>query len=97
MRDDNASLICDLTNPTCAPPTAVCCWPQDLLHLRRTRFLWEASALERLALHNFEPRSRRGCGSDRFASDFADLFEVRGSARGRRGARCTRRKSRRTA
>jgi glycogen debranching enzyme len=58
---------------------------QDLLHIRRTRFLWNAHAFERIALSNYDIHPRRYHLTLDFAADFADIFEVRGSERPRRG------------
>jgi glycogen debranching enzyme len=57
------------------------------LHLVRSRFLWRDSCFEKLlfvnhGLENLEIPVRVG-----FAADFADIFEVRGTARERRGRR----------
>ena len=85
VRYDNSSLICDLTNSTLRAADGSLLLAQDLLHLRRVRFLWEASALERLALHNFDREPARLRLRIDFASDFADIFEVRGARRPARG------------
>jgi glycogen debranching enzyme len=85
VRDDNAVLICDLTNPELADPEGERPVLQDLLHIRRTRFLWNARAFERLALSNYDTLPRRFQLQVDFAADFADIFEVRGSERRRRG------------
>jgi glycogen debranching enzyme len=57
------------------------------LHLVRSRFLWRDSCFEKLlfvnhGLENLEVPVRVG-----FDADFADIFEVRGTARERRGRR----------
>jgi glycogen debranching enzyme len=85
VRDDNAVLLCDLTNPEIEATRDGPAVPQDLLHLRRTRYLWNGRTLERLALHNYDTRPRRARLALGFAADFADIFEVRGTRRGRRG------------
>ena len=85
VRDDNAVLICDLTNPEIADPEGGGPVLQDLLHIRRTRFLWNARAFERLALSNYDTAERRFRLRIDFAADFADIFEVRGAVRPRRG------------
>ena len=85
LRDDNAALTCDLTNPDLFDETGRLVLPHDLIHIRRTRFLWNAAVYERLALRNFDLRPRRIHITLAFAADFADLFEVRGSRRERHG------------
>jgi glycogen debranching enzyme len=84
LRDDNTTLTCDLANPDLVDDVGVVV-EHDLIHIRRTRFLWKGSCFERLRVRNFDlqPHSLRlGIG---FAADFADLFEVRGMVRKRRG------------
>ncbi|MFC0282320.1 glycogen debranching N-terminal domain-containing protein [Camelimonas abortus] len=84
-RDDNALLTFDLTNPDLYE-NGVLTLPHDLIHIRRTRFLWEASCCERISLRNFDEQPRRVRLALSFAADFSDLFEVRGARRPRRGA-----------
>ena len=85
VRDDNAVLICDLTNPDMVDAEGRTLVSKDLVHIRRTRFLWNARCFERLALHNYGTGTRAvGLRVD-FAADFADIFEVRGAERPRRG------------
>ena len=85
IRDDNAVLICDLTNPEIADADGARLIAQDLVHLRRTRFLWNARSFERLALSNYDIRPRSLRVTIDFAADFADIFEVRGAERPLRG------------
>src|ERR1700747_1366368 len=42
MRDDNATLTCDLTNPDLYDEASGLRIEHDLIHLRRSRFLWKA-------------------------------------------------------
>jgi glycogen debranching enzyme len=85
LRDDNATLTCDLTNPDLYDAAGHLCVAHDLIHIRRSRFLWNGSCFERLMVRNFDERTRRIVIELGFASDFADLFEVRGTKRERRG------------
>ena len=85
LRDDNAALTCDLTNPDLFEGDRRIL-ERDLLHLRRLKFLWQSTCYERLSLHNFGQEAVDFTLEIRFACDFADLFEVRGSRRLRRGA-----------
>ena len=85
LRDDNATLTCDLTNPDLYDGDGRLDLAHDLIHLRRSRFLWKTAAFERLNVRNFDERSRRIELVLDFAADFADLFEVRGFHRARRG------------
>ncbi len=85
LREDNATLTCDLTNPDLFGGEGRLLLEHDLLHLRRSRFLWNGACHERIALRNFDDRPRRISLEVAFAADFADLFEVRGTVRARRG------------
>ena len=85
IRDDNAVLVCDLTNPEITGPEGERLIAQDLVHIHRTRFLWNARAFERLAISNYDTQPRSLSLTIEFAADFADIFEVRGTERARRG------------
>ncbi|MGK9230114.1 amylo-alpha-1,6-glucosidase [Inquilinus limosus] len=85
LRDDNAALTCDLTNPDLFDPAGRLLLGHDLIHLRRSRFLWNATCFERLAVRNFDDRPQRVSIEIVFEADFADLFEVRGAQREVRG------------
>ena len=85
LRDDNATLTCDLTNPDLFEDPERLKIEHDLIHLRRTRFLWQAGCFEKLSIRNFDDRRRRIQIGIAFAADFADLFEVRGAHRKQRG------------
>ncbi len=80
LRENNATLSCDLTNPDLKLADGQLL-AHDLLHLRRTRFLWERTCFERLLLRNFDVRERRTSVEIDFFADFADLFEARGTPR----------------
>ena len=85
MRDDNAMLTCDLTNPDFFNPDGSVAVEHDLIHLRRTRFLWKNTLYERITIRNFETATRQITLDLSFAADFTDLFEIRGMTRSRRG------------
>lgn len=84
LREDNATLTCDLTNPDLYEDGQLAI-AHDRLHLRRSKFLWKAGCFERVTIRNFDDRARRIQLVLGFAADFVDLFEVRGSQRTRRG------------
>jgi glycogen debranching enzyme len=84
MRDDNAALTCDLTNPDLYRSEDLIL-EHDLIHLRRVKFVWKSATFERIAVRNFSERRERIALRIEFAADFADLFEVRGSRRDRHG------------
>ena len=85
LRDDNAMLTCDLINRDLFEDPNHLKIEHDLIHLRRTRFLWQAACFERLSIRNCDDRRHRIQVGIAFAADFADLFEVRGANRKRRG------------
>ncbi|MDQ6433907.1 amylo-alpha-1,6-glucosidase [Mesorhizobium sp. LHD-90] len=58
---------------------------QGVLHIERTRFLWQERMYERLTLSNYSGRPLRISLRLEFDVDFRDMFEVRGSTRSRRG------------
>jgi glycogen debranching enzyme len=84
LRDDNTTLTCDLANPDLIEDGGVVT-DHDLIHIRRTRFLWKASCFERLRIRNFDLQARSVRLAIGFAADFSDLFEVRGMVREKRG------------
>ena len=85
VRDDNAILSVDLTNPDIMHDDQITL-QKDTLHIVRTTFLWRNTAYQRIAVRNHADFSVGFELSFRFDNDFADLFEVRGLKRGRRGA-----------
>jgi glycogen debranching enzyme len=84
LRDDNAVLNVDLTNPDIYFDKRLIL-EKDTLHIDRTVFLWRDAAFQRLALRNHGARAVNLTLSLSFDSDFADVFEVRGMQRQRRG------------
>jgi glycogen debranching enzyme len=85
LRDDNAALICDLSNPDLYDTAGRLALKHDNIHIRRVRLLWEGAAYERIHVRNFDRVTRQIRLSLSFAADFADIFEVRGAHRSRRG------------
>jgi glycogen debranching enzyme len=86
VREDNDVVVVDLTNPD-IPIAADRVFPRDILHLFRSKFLWNGTCYEQLRLtnHGLEPVSVTL--AVRFEADFVDIFEVRGTTRPRRGRR----------
>jgi glycogen debranching enzyme len=84
VRDDNTFLTIDLTNPDVYVDDHLVL-PKDTLHVVRTIFLWRDTAYQRLAIRNHGERPVDVRLTLQFDSDFADLFEVRGLQRQRRG------------
>src|SRR5947209_7874579 len=84
LRDDNSGLSVDLTNPDMYRDGRIVL-PKDMLHIVRTIFLWRGTAYQRIGLTNHGDRLASLDLKLLFDSDFADLFEVRGEKRSRRG------------
>src|SRR5215469_7040097 len=84
LRDDNALVAIDLTNPDIFSDQRIVL-QKDTLHIVRTVFLWRGTAYQRLGLRNFGDRTADLRLRIMFDNDFADLFEVRGLHRARRG------------
>ncbi|MBB2204715.1 amylo-alpha-1,6-glucosidase [Gluconacetobacter takamatsuzukensis] len=84
VRENNVMLSVDLTNTDIDGPEGQR-MNHDLLHVRRSRFLWNRVCYERVEIRNFDVEPRTALLDIRFLADFADLFEARGSTRPRRG------------
>ncbi len=85
LSDDNCVLSVDLTNPDIYYKKRVIL-QKDLLHVARTVFVWRSTLFHRFTVRNFSADRVRLLLSITFDSDFADVFEVRGIQRARRGA-----------
>jgi glycogen debranching enzyme len=83
-RDDNTSLTIDLTNPDLYAEQRLVL-PKDTVHIVRTIFVHRNSLYQRIALRNYTGRPVNLTLSLVFDNDFADVFEVRGLRRPRRG------------
>jgi glycogen debranching enzyme len=84
LRDDNSALTVDLTNPDVYQGDRIVL-QKDILHIVRTIFLWRGSAYQRIGLQNHGESTASFDVTLLFDNDFADLFEVRGERRPRRG------------
>src|SRR3974390_2038373 len=84
LRDDNSVLTVDLTNPDIYFDQHLAL-PKDTMHVVRTLFLWRGGAYHRLGIQNHGEARTKISLSLAFDNDFADLFEVRGLHRDRRG------------
>ncbi len=88
LSDDNCVLSVDLTNPDIYYDKRVIL-QKNLVHVARTVFVWRSTLFHRFAVRNFSADRVRLLLSITFDNDFADVFEVRGTQRARRGAvRC---------
>jgi glycogen debranching enzyme len=84
IKDDNLNYYVDLTNPDIYANDQIALL-KDTVHIGRTIYLFEGSLHERIVLTNYGAENVHFILSVSFASDFADIFEVRGIRRNRRG------------
>src|SRR6187399_115355 len=84
LRDDNSALTVDLTNSDVYRNGRLVL-QKDTLHIVRSIFLWRGTAYQRIALQNHGDGQASFDLTLLFDNDFADLFEVRGERRPRRG------------
>src|SRR5467141_2118557 len=84
LRDDNSALTVDLTNPDVYRNGRIVL-QKDMLHIVRTIFLWRGTGYQRIGLQNHGESTASFDLTLLFDNDFADLFEVRGERRLRRG------------
>ncbi|HMF97453.1 MAG TPA: amylo-alpha-1,6-glucosidase [Vicinamibacterales bacterium] len=86
-KDDNQRFSADLTNPDMPFGDAGHALLRDLVHIFRTRFLWNGTWHERIRLWNYHTVHVPVSLEFDIDADFADIFEVRGTRRERRGTR----------
>ena len=84
VRRNNSMLAVDLTNPDLRDGDRVTV-PQDSLHILRSKFLWQGVCYERVTITNFTTETASFRIVLTVDADFADIFEVRGQRRPRRG------------
>jgi glycogen debranching enzyme len=83
VKRDEAELTVDLTNPTVLGDRGAI--PHGTIHLFRSKFLWQGCCHEKLRLRNYGLSPVKLGFSFQFQADFADIFEVRGTRRTRKG------------
>src|SRR5262245_31409642 len=86
IKDDNALLAVDLMNPDISRDGRIVV-PRGTVHVFRTLCLWNGACHERLRVHNYSGETIELALLLEFGTDFADIFEVRGLSRERRGRR----------
>ncbi len=82
--DSNVVLTADLTNPDLFSGGELKI-PRDTIQIVRSKFLWAGASYERLGVRNFGAAAQIFEFVFQFAADFADIFELRGHSRKRRG------------
>src|SRR6266545_3570353 len=86
VREDNAVMAVDATNPDSWRDGEIVI-PRGTLHVFRSKILWEKTCHERLRIHNYGRAAVDVSFAIEFDADFADIFELRGMKRERRGRR----------
>ena len=86
VREDNAVMAVDATNPDAWRDTEIVI-PRGTVHVFRSKILWEKTCHERLRIHNYGRAAVDVSFAIEFDADFADIFELRGMNRERRGRR----------
>ncbi|HEX2228518.1 MAG TPA: amylo-alpha-1,6-glucosidase [Candidatus Binatia bacterium] len=86
VQRDNLLLTVDLTNPDVYGKETIVLRRGDL-HIFRGKFVWQATCYEWLRMTNYGLLPVEINFSFQFDSDFADIFEVRGVKRAKRGTR----------
>lgn len=86
MKQDNALLAVDLTNPDLYRKD-LSLLSRGTLHISRAKLLYDTSYFERIRFTNYSLNPLTVGFSLRFDADFADIFEVRGEKRSERGLR----------
>lgn len=86
IQDDNGLLKVDLTNPDLWDRKSLTL-PKDTVHIIRSKYIFDATCFERIAVKNMDVQTHSFRVSLAFDADFADMFEVRGHERERRGKR----------
>ncbi|MCO6431981.1 MAG: amylo-alpha-1,6-glucosidase [Deltaproteobacteria bacterium] len=83
---NNAVLLVDLTNSDQEFDQATFI-PRGSLHMQRQKIIWQGAMYEKLSISNFHNERAKFTLSLAWDADFADIFEVRGHRRKKRGAR----------
>ena len=86
ISEDNTIFAVDLTNPDVVRGDHLLV-PRGSLHIFRARTLWNGHSVERVRLSNHSRHPIQTPVALHFDADFADVFEVRGTHRERRGIR----------
>ena len=81
---DNLQFGADLTNRDFFLDGRVAL-AKDVIHVFRSRFLWQGTLYERVRFTNYSLAPVRFAVDYEFDADFSDIFEVRGTPRARRG------------
>ncbi|PYJ47362.1 MAG: amylo-alpha-1,6-glucosidase [Verrucomicrobia bacterium] len=86
VREDNAIMAVDATNPDVSRDGETVI-PRGTVHIFRSKILWQRTCHERLRIHNYGRAAIDFSFAIEYDADFADIFELRGTKRERRGRR----------
>lgn len=84
IKEENDLLTVDMTNPDFGHKDKKLT-EKGVIHIRRTKFLWEDACYENIELANFGTEEVAFDLSLLFEADFCDIFEVRGMKRMKKG------------
>src|SRR5579875_3148383 len=84
VRRDNLLMSADLTNPDLYRDGHVVL-PRGSLHIYRSKLIWKGTCYERIHVRNFTREPLDISLAVEFAADYADIFEIRGQHRPKRG------------
>jgi glycogen debranching enzyme len=87
VKKENDLLTVDLANPDLKDEFGIIEMPRGTLHLFRTKFLWNGACYERVRVSSFAGEEIETDLTLEMRADYADIFEVRGNKRARRGRR----------
>jgi glycogen debranching enzyme len=84
VREDNSLFTADLTNVDLSENQDISI-PRGIVHITRSKFLYEHTCYEQLRICNYGLQSVKFPLVFKFNADYADIFEVRGTKRSRKG------------
>ncbi len=84
VKEDNLLLTVDLTNSDAREGDRIVV-PRGTVHIFRGIVVWQGACHQRVRLRNYGPDPVEVIFSLHFEADYADIFEVRGTKRSRRG------------
>src|SRR5688500_15205352 len=87
-REDNQVILVDLTNPELRISEHQLI-KQDTLHIQRLKFLWQSKYHEKIVIRNFGLEPIAFTLELHFQADYADIFQLRGIPREKKGKRIT--------
>lgn len=85
LLDDNGAMVVDLANADFHDADGKVWLQRDAIHASRVKFLCDTACYERISVRGFGSIGQAIALDLAFAADFADLFEVRGDRRPKRG------------